>query len=154
MATPTREQMKQWAENYHKFWNAGDKEAWVRNWRSIGTGEFRMVDPVGTPQKQGFEQCCLNAFDLFQPKVKFKIHDDGMFICGNEVAWVLENHFTVDGHTTIILSIETYRFDPDGSVTIRTYYNVPERAEEGIGVVFSDYLPEDGSVPYSRLKKK
>ena len=45
-----------------------------------------------------------------------------------------------------------YRFEPDGSVTIRTYYNVPERADEGIGAVFSDYLPEDGSAPYTRLK--
>ena len=48
--------------------------------------------------------------------------------------------------------VETYRFEPDGSVTIRTYYNVPERAEEGIGAVFGDYLPTDGSTPYARLK--
>ena len=54
-------------------------------------GEIRMLDPVGTPEKRGFEQCCAGPFALFQPKVRFRVHPGSLFVCGNEVAWLLEN---------------------------------------------------------------
>ena len=63
-------------------------------------------------------------------------------MCGNEVAWLLENHITADGRTFIGLSIETYRFEDDGSVVIRTYYKVPERTDDEVGEMFKEYLPE------------
>jgi hypothetical protein len=143
MTTPTREQFKQWAENYVALWNAGDKEGWIKNWRSVAPGDFRMLDPVGTPEKRGFEECASKSFDLFQPKVKFKISKGAFFICGNEVAWLLENHITADGRTFVGRSIETYRFEPDGSVVIRTYYDVPERTDDELGEMFKEYLPEE-----------
>jgi hypothetical protein len=142
MPTPTREQLQQWADNYVALWNAGDKEAWVKNWKRVAPGDFRMLDPVGTPEKQGFEQCAAKPFDLFQPRIRFKMVEGTMFICGNEVAWLLENHMTGDGQTVVNLSIETYRFEPDGSVVIRTYYRVPERTDDEIGKMFQEYLPE------------
>jgi hypothetical protein len=142
MPTPTREQLQQWADNYVALWNAGDKEAWVKNWKRVAPGDFRMLDPVGAPEKQGFEQCAAKPFDLFQPRIRFKMVEGTMFICGNEVAWLLENHMTGDGQTVVNLSIETYRFEPDGSVVIRTYYRVPERTDDEIGKMFQEYLPE------------
>ena len=142
MATPSRKELQQWAENYVALWNAGDKEAWERNWKSVAPGEFRMLDPVGTPEKRGFELCASKSFDLFQPNVKFKIAEGSLFICDNEVAWLLENHITADGNTTVGRSIETYRFEPDGSVVIRTYYRVPARTDDELGEMFKEYLPE------------
>ncbi len=142
MAAPSRKELQQWAENYVALWNAGDKEAWERNWKTVAPGEFRMLDPVGTPEKRGFEECASKSFDLFQPNVKFKIAEGALFICDNEVAWLLENHITADGNTTVGLSIETYRFEPDGSVVIRTYYRVPARTDDELGEMFKEYLPE------------
>lgn len=142
MPIPSREALKQWAENYVALWNAGDKQAWVENWRSVGPGEFRMLDPVGTPEKIGFEDCCAKSFDLFQPNVKFKIQEGALFICDNEVAWLLENYITTDGREFVGHSIETYRFEEDGSVVIRTYYKVPARTEDELGTIFQEYLPE------------
>src|SRR5262249_36935611 len=100
-----------------------------------------MLDPVGTPEKRGFEECAVKSFDLFQPRVRFRIVPGTLFICANEVAWLLENHITTDGLTTMGLSIETYRFEPDGSVVIRTYYRVPSRDHSELGRVFQTYLP-------------
>jgi hypothetical protein len=97
---------------------------------------------VGTPEKRGFELCALESWDLFQARVKFRILDGTLFICGSEVAWVLENQITADGKTAAALSIETYRFEPDGSVVIRTYYKVPERTKDELGQMFQTYLPE------------
>ena len=142
MASPTRQQLQDWAKNYVALWNAGDREAWARNWRSVAPGDFRMLDPVGTPEKRGFEHCALDSWDLFQKRVKFRIVDGTLFICGNEVAWTLENSITADGKTHSALSIETYRFEPDGSVVIRTYYKVPERTKDELGQMFQTYLPE------------
>jgi hypothetical protein len=75
--------------------------------------------------------------------VKFKIADGCLFFNGNEVAWTLENHITADNNTSIGLSIETYRFEEDGSVTIRTYYKVPARTDDELGKMFNEYLPLD-----------
>ena len=145
MGTPSRKQLQEWAANYVALWNAGDREGWAKNWRSVAPGDFRMLDPVGTPEKRGFEDCALKSFDLFQPRVKFTIADGTLFICDNEVAWLLENQITADGRTFVGLSIETYRFEPDGSVVIRTYYRVPARTDDDLGEMFKTYLPEGGS---------
>ncbi len=142
MSVPTFAELKQWADNYVALWNAGDREGWERNWRKVGPGEFRMLDPVGTPEKKGFEHCCRDSWDLFQERVKFRILPGTLFICGNEVAWTLENTITADGKTSTAYSIETYRFEEDGSVAIRTYYQVPERTKDELGQMFQTYLPE------------
>jgi hypothetical protein len=84
-------QLRQWGLNYVALWNAGDKDAWVRNWKSVAPGDFRMVDPVGTPEKRGFEQCAANPFDHFQPTLKLHVAEGTTFICDNEVAWLMEN---------------------------------------------------------------
>ena len=154
MTTPSREQLQQWGENYVALWNAGDKEAWVRNWKRVAPGDFRMLDPVGTPEKRGFEECASKAFDHFQPTLKFHVAEGTTFICGNEVAWLMENHVAADGGTTVLRSIETFRFEPDGSVVIRTYYDVPPPANDELGNLFQVYLPKDGSEPYTTTPRK
>jgi hypothetical protein len=140
MPTPTRQQLERWAEGYTRLWNAGDKPAWIANWKSVAPGEFRMLDPVGTPEKRGFEQCASAPYDLFQPALRLVVPEATKFVCGSEVAWVMENHFTVDGRVIVMRSIESFRFEPDGSVWIRTYYDVP-KSDSPLGRFFSKYLP-------------
>ena len=142
MAAPDAERLRRWAEGYVALWNAGDKAGWIRNWKSVAPGEIRMLDPVGTPEKRGFESCCAGPFDLFQPKARFRIHEGSLFVCGNEVAWLLENHVTDGDATRVHLSIETYRFEPDGSCVIRTWYRVPQPEDGALGALFETYLPE------------
>jgi len=77
MPTPTRKALENRAENYVALGNAGDKPGWIANWRKFAPGDFRMLDPVGTPEKRGIEQCCAASFDLFQKNVArryFKSH--------------------------------------------------------------------------------
>ena len=143
MGIPNEAELRHWAAEYVALWNAGDKQAWIENWKKVAPGDFRMLDPVGTPEKFGFEECALNAYDLFQPIVRFKIADGGLFVCANEVAWFLENHITTDGKSFVGRSIETYRFEADGSVVIRTYYTVPERTPDELGETFGIYLPDN-----------
>lgn len=145
MPVPSRKQLLEWAEQYVSLWNAGDREGWIANWRRVAPGEFRMLDPVGTPEKRGFEHCALDSWDLFQPRVRFHIAPGTLFVCGNEVAWLLENHIIHDGQKTVGLSIETYRFGGDGSVVIRTWYRVPARGDDELGTMFQTYLPESGA---------
>ena len=144
MPTPTREQLERWARGYTSLWNAGDKAAWVRNWKSVAPGDFRMLDPVGTPERRGFEECALKPYDLFQPGLRLVVRDATRFICANEVAWVMENHFTVEGELIVMRSIEEFRFDADGSVSIRTFYDVPKPDSPLGRYFFSIYLPGVG----------
>lgn len=133
----------EWATRHPDLWNAGDKQAWIANWRSVGTGEFRMLDPVGTPEKRGFKSCCEDSWDLFQERVRFKIQPGTLFVCENEVAWCLENHFEGPDGPDVQFSLETYQFTEDGSVNIRTYYRVPAHNDESLGDIFQAYLPEN-----------
>lgn len=145
MAYPDKKTLLTWATNYPTLWNAGNKQAWVDNWRTVADGEFRMLDPVGTPEKRGFKSCCEDSWDLFQPRVRFTIQPGTLFVCGNEVAWCLENHFDSADGSQIQYSLETYQFSDDGSVNIRTYYRVPPHDSENLGDIFKDYLPDNAA---------
>ncbi len=141
---PTREELEVWAKGYVELWNAGEKEAWIENWKKLATGDFTMYDPVGTPPKHDFVGCCLEPYDLFQPSTRFHTPADTLYICGNEVAWVMENTFTKDGQSEVMKSIEVYRFGDDGSVEIRTHYDVPKADDPVAGHLFAEYLPDEG----------
>ena len=141
MAAPTREALEIWAKNYVDLWNKGEKDAWVDNWKKVAPGEFTMLDPVGSPPKHDFVGCCVEPFDLFQPVTELRVDPKTMFICDNEVAWVMENIFSKDGESQHMFSIETYRFGDGGSVEIRTHYDVPDASDPIAGQVFSEYLP-------------
>ena len=143
MSYPTKQALLQWANNYPLLWNAGDKDAWIANWHSVASGEFRMLDPVGTPEKVGFKACCADSWDLFQPRVRFRILPGTLFVCANEVAWCLENHFEGPDGAQMQFSVETYLFGDDTSVNIRTYYRVPTHENENLGDIFQEYLPEN-----------
>ena len=80
MPLPSREQLLEWAERYVALWNAGDKDGWIRNWKRVAPGEIRMLDPVGTPEKRGFEHCCAGPFDLFQKTVRFRVREGSLFL--------------------------------------------------------------------------
>jgi hypothetical protein len=77
--------------------------------------------------------------------VRFRIQPGTLFVCANEVAWCLENHFEGPDGPQLQYSIETYRFGDDSSVDIRTYYRVPAHDNENIGDIFQSYLPENAS---------
>ena len=102
---------------------------------------FTMVDPVGTPPKHDFEGCCADPYDLFQPTMTLYVDPSTMFVCGNEVAWVMQNSVTKDGETSVFKSIEVFRFGEDGSVEIRTHYDVPDASDPAAGELFQEYLP-------------
>ncbi|MFT6276172.1 MAG: hypothetical protein ACJAZ0_002276 [Halioglobus sp.] len=143
MAYPDKITLMNWATNHPILWNAGNKQAWIANWRTVATGAFRMLDPVGTPEKQGFKSCCEDSWDLFQERVRFKIQPGTLFVCENEVAWCLENHFDGPDGPQFQFSLETYQFTEDGSVNIRTYYRVPAHNDNSLGDIFQEYLPEN-----------
>jgi hypothetical protein len=143
LSYPNKQALLTWARQYPELWNAGDKQDWVDNWRSVAPGEFRMLDPVGTPEKRGFKSCCEDSWDLFQPRVRFNIQPGTLFVCANEVAWCLENHFEGPDGPKLQYSLETYLFGDDGSVNIRTYYRVPTHNDKHIGDIFEVYLPDN-----------
>ena len=143
MDHPDKQTLLNWANNYPHLWNSGDKAAWIKNWKTVADGEFRMLDPVGTPEKRGFKSCCEDSWDLFQSRVRFNIQPGTLFVCGHEVAWCLENHFEGTDGSQVQYSLETYQFGENVSVDIRTYYRVPAHDNENLGDIFQAYLPEN-----------
>jgi len=73
MAIPSQAELRNWVENYIALWNAHDKDAWLANWRKVAPGDVFMLDPVGTPEKRGGEECWSESWELFNERVRFKI---------------------------------------------------------------------------------
>jgi hypothetical protein len=73
-------------------------------------------DPVGSPIRGGWDEVALGPWDLMNDSIAMTLKE--LVICGREVAFVIENK----GDSFSVVSIETIRFDEDGSVSIRTYW--------------------------------
>ncbi len=143
---PTTEELRNWAHNYARLWNEGDREGWIANYRTVFQGDaVRMFDPVGTPEKFGFKHCCTDSYDLFQDHVKFEIPEETLFVLGTTVAWKMHNIITSSGKTRTAKSLETYHFEPDGSLQIRTWYDVSGARSGEIGASMRKYLPDSYS---------
>jgi len=121
---PSRQARLAHAAKHAELWNAGNKDAWVASWRTICPGEVRMFDPVGTEEKHGFAAATSDAFDMFQSILKIKMIT--VQVNGNEMAWVCENHFGTEPNVQMAYSIETFAWDDDGNLLIKTYYPMPE----------------------------
>jgi hypothetical protein len=83
-----------------------------------------MFDPVGTEEKRGFAAATSEPFDVFQPILKIRMVT--VQVNGNEMAWVCENSFGTEPDVQTAYSIETFAWDDDGNLLIKTYYPMPE----------------------------
>lgn len=144
MGVPSREARLAHAKQHCELWNAGRKEEWIDSWRTIAQGEVTMFDPVGTKEKHGFDHATGEAFDMFQ--AINKMYMVTVKVNGNEMAWVIENHFGTGDEIVKAYSIETFRWDDDGNLVIKTYYDMPEglRAEDD---PYEHLLGKDNVIP-------
>ena len=124
MGVPSRAARLTHAGRYCELWNAGRKDEWVASWRTIVQGEVTMFDPVGTKPKHGFDVAMSRAFDQFQPVTE--LHMVTVKANGPEMAWVIDNRFRTGDRVLTSLSIETFRWDEQGDLVIKTYYDMPE----------------------------
>jgi hypothetical protein len=121
---PSREARLAHAARHCELWNEGKKDDFVASWRTIAQGEVTMYDPVGTKAKHGFDHATSEAFDMFQSINKMYMLT--VRVNGDEMAWVIENHFGTGEQISKTYSIETFQWDEVGNLTIKTYYEVPE----------------------------
>ena len=125
MGIPTREARLAHAAKHCELWNDGKKQEWIDSWRTIvKTDNVIMFDPVGTEEKRGFDHMTSHAYDLFQPVLKMYMLT--VQVNGNEMAWVIENHFNPGDEVMKTYSIETFQWEEDDSLLIKTYYDMPE----------------------------
>ena len=124
MGVPSRAARLAHAGRYCELWNAGRKDEWVASWRTIVQGEVTMFDPVGTKPKHGFDVAMSRAFDQFQPVTE--LHMVTVKANGPEMAWVIDNRSRTGDRVLTSLSIETFRWDDQGDLVIKTYYAMPE----------------------------
>lgn len=83
-----------------------------------------MFDPVGTREKHGLTHATSEAWDMFQELLTMKMIV--VHVNGDEMAWVIECLLMANGETLRTYSIETFAWDADGNLTIKTFYDMPE----------------------------
>jgi hypothetical protein len=124
MAAPRRGAIQRYFDRYVEAWNAHDRDALLANWKSIAT-DVTMEDPVGSPIRRGWDDVVLGPWDLMNDTITVSLKE--LVICGSEVAFVFEN--VTDSFT--VVSIETMRFEDDGAVSVRTYWEPQGEVLEG-----------------------
>ena len=65
---------------------------------------------------------------------------------GNEMAWANENIVTIGDETHSMISIETFSWEPNGDLTIKTYYDMPESVGEDDDP-YEHFLGADNVIP-------
>jgi hypothetical protein len=136
MGAPTPEHMRAVIDAHVAAWNAGDKDAWLAGLQAAFPGGITMEDPVGTPVKRGW-QIMGDAWDA-SPNADWTLTVERLITCGNEVATVMRSDGTVQGAPVSVVSIETVRFEPDGSVHWKTYLELPDGSE------YADWTSQTG----------
>jgi hypothetical protein len=121
---PSRAARLAHAAQHAELWNAAKKDEWVASWRTIVPAGVRMYDPVGTEEKCGFDAATSDAYDMFQSILKIKMIT--VQVNGNEMVWVCENTFGTEPNVGTAYSIETFAWDDNGDLLIKTYYPMPE----------------------------
>lgn len=120
---PSRADRLKHAEDYIKAWNAGDREGFKKSWSNVAKGAIYMYDPVGTELKhsENAVEYLAHAFDIFSKQLKMTMII--VKVNGNEIAWVIENRYA---DNPVTHSIEVLRWDEDGTLHVKTYYDMPE----------------------------
>lgn len=126
---PSREARLAVAATYADLWNTGKKDEWLAAFRSLSPGEVRLFDPVGTEEKIGFDTAFTENWDRFQSLLKLKVLN--VQVNGNEMALFVENKFGSEPNVQTGHSIETYAWDENGNLLLKTYYPMPEAIGSG-----------------------
>jgi hypothetical protein len=80
--------------------------------------------PRGHEGEAWFDHATGEAFDMFQAVNKMYMLT--VKVNGNEMAWVIENHFGTGDQIIEAHSIETFQWNESGDLLIKTYYDMPE----------------------------
>ena len=134
MGAMTPETIRAAIEKHVAVWNEHDQKRFLAHWRAIAPGGVTMEDPVGTPLKQGWG-AVEEMFKLFNPVTTQQL--ERCYIRGSEAAVVFHNQVQTADGTMDISDIELWQFGDDGSLLIRTWFDLP-----GEGALQRDFLDE------------
>jgi hypothetical protein len=123
-------EIRQFIERHVELWNAGEKEPWLAHMKSASAGGLTMEDPVGTPVKRG-PDVMSEAWDAAFNEYPWQLTIEHLVVCANEIAVVIRNEGEVKGAPVTVHSIETYKFGNDGSMQVRTYFDIPTGSAYG-----------------------
>ena len=120
---PTRAERLAHAKAYIEAWNAGDRAGFCGSWANVAKGAIYMYDPVGTAVKhsENAVEYLGHTFDIFHKQLKMTMII--VKVNGDDAAWVIENRY---GDNPMTHSIELMHWDPDGTLHVKTYYDMPE----------------------------
>jgi len=127
MGTPTPAQIREVLERHVELWHAGDRDAWLANWRTLVTRDVTLEDPVGASPKRGFDEALAGEWDRTRDDWKLDVQE--LIVCGSEGALFVRNGGVVDGAPVVLDTVEIYRFD-EGSLRARIYWELPAAAPE------------------------
>jgi len=128
MTPRTADDIRNTLERHAELWNAKDRDGFIAHWKSVCLGEFTLEDPVGTPIKRGVDVLG-EVWDVAFEESVWTLTIEECIVCGNEAALVVLNEGTVGGTAVALRGVEVYAFGDDGSVRVRTFYNLPEGSQ-------------------------
>ena len=119
---PTPQQVRTAVENHFRFWNAGDRAAWIANFAD----DVVFHDPVSSPPKHGRAAAERSWDNSFSNGQAWTLTLTQLVVCGDEAAITLDNHGRVGGQEFTMRGIEIWKVDDSGRVReVRAYFEPP-----------------------------
>jgi len=124
MPQPTTKEITHFLRHQAELFNALDMDGFIAAFKAIAPGGFKVEDPAGSPQKQGWDI----LEKLCSEYAGWKLYVEDVKVSGNEAAIYVRNEGVFDGHDVKVYSIEHYIFGDDGSLLTRYFH--PNQEEE------------------------
>ena len=104
------------------LWNEINRPAWI----DLFSPQMVFEDPVGTPEKIGFDAVHKSWDRSFKPGRRWTLHPEQIVGAGTEAAVVMRNEGNLDGQQVVIRSIEIFSVDAAGLIIrIRSFFDQP-----------------------------
>jgi len=117
MPAANADEIRRFFERYFESWNAHDKDGFLDAWHAVATDVYA-EDPEGRLLRSGWDECVIRPWDLMNASVKMSPEE--VVVRATEAALVLRVEATIDEQVVISRSTETFHFQEDGRVVIRT----------------------------------
>jgi len=121
-------------QSHVALWNAMNRESWIK----LFSPQMVFEDPVGSPEKVGFDAVYKSWDRSFKPGRRWTLHTEHIVAAGNEAAVVMRNEGDLNGQKVTIRSIEIFSVDDSGLlIRIRSFFDQPS------DFALSDYFTPD-----------
>jgi hypothetical protein len=115
----SEQEIREVLRRHADLWNERRFDEWKSSWLVAAPNGMTMEAPIGAPVRTGWDECWGRTLDRF---ADWAIRFERQIVTGHEAVVVVRNEQRRDPSSAAV-SIEHYRFMPEGTVHMRMFFD-------------------------------